>query len=96
MGCDLPFHLICAAIITKDKGLSYDCKNIRHLELDNYGNIAYPMQLPTMSPLQQITTAIIQTPVNLPYMHKTPITLLTPEGPHLLYPKSSLNPIQKK
>ena len=43
MGCDLPLHLICAAIISKDKGLCYDCKNIRRLEIDLSGNIVNPM-----------------------------------------------------
>ena len=96
MSCNLPSHLICAAIITKDKGLCYNHKNIRYFKIDKCGNIAHSMQLPTMSPLQRITTTIIQTPINLPYRYKISITLLIPEGPHSLYSNSLLNLIQKK
>ena len=96
MGCDLPLNLICTAIITKDKGLCYDCKNIRYFKIDKCGNIVHPIQLFATLPLQWITTTIIQTLVNSLCRYKTPITPLTPEEPHSLYPNSSLNPIQKK
>jgi len=96
IGCFLPLHLICAAVITKDKGLCYDCKNIRRLEIDLFGKLVHPIQPPTTSHFQQTTTAIIQSPVNSPCRYKTPITPLTPDRTYLPYPNPSINQLSKK
>ena len=96
IGCFLPLHLICAAVITKDKGLCYDCKNIRRLEIDISGNIVHPMQPPTTSSPQRTTTTFIQSPVNSPSRYKALITPLTPESPYSPYPNLSINQIHKK
>ena len=78
MSYSLPMHLICTAIITKDEGLCYGYKNIRHLQLDQFSKVIYPIQPPTTLPFQRITTTIIQYPLTLPCRYKTPIIPLIP------------------
>ena len=52
IGYNLLLHLMCITIITKDKGLYYDCKNVRRFKIDNCSNTIHSMQPPTTSPLQ--------------------------------------------